>query len=1005
MFEVNVHSVLSTDLKNGIQAMPKYQVSAVILAAFLAAIHNSAIFAMDDKAPVLWLWTDGETSNDVQHVFQTSLILETSPESAHVKIMLDHCQGDLYINQQLVESLGAFAPDTQLDIRRYLRPGSNMLTMICQEAPGPSAVALAFTWVDANGIHRLSTDEDWETGSIAKGKMPRSSDLDGFAPKQFGPVSSTRLGSADRGINIDHLDDYTQWKDALTSEQGTDPTGLDLPAGFQASRLRSALKQEGSWVSMTQDPEERWIIAREKRGLLRLTLPNAGTDDIKVEVINDTLAECRGLLYAYDSLYAMANNDKALFRLRDTNGDDQFDEVTKLKQFEGDVGHGRNQLTLGPDGNIYAIFGDAVYEPENANSRVPLYARPTTAEKTRSGYVARCNADGQNWEVVVRGLRNPYGIDFNLYGDMFTYDADAEYDVGASWYRPTRVNHLIQGGDYGWRRVTGQWPPYFPDRPDMPPSTLDIGKGSPTAVEFGNSIHFPWPYSQALFVLDWTYGRILAVHLEARGSSYVGTGETFVRGRPLNVTDVEFGKDGAMYFVTGGRGTQSALYRITYTGNLIDSPSPTVQQVRRQQFASDSRDLLKQLQAAAFFAPTKKLELVHTHLGHSDPWIRHAARLVLESCPMDQWREKALSTPERRNLLAALTAVFHQGTTTDLSLIAERLLKMKIDTAAASEQIEWLFLAQQCLSSKVITAETRQALLTEVSEGYPQHDDRLNLWRSRLLADHGPPPDFVEKTMGLLEAATINEESMHYLFVLRQATGEWSARNREAYFSRLAEAKRWSFGEGMPNFLRLIEEAALAQVPENMRESYAAQLQATENATTRFLPDPSAHRNFVKKWTMQDFDDQFGQVSQGAPERGRSVFHEAKCQACHRFSGLGGVVGPDLSALSRRFTSRDMLNSILNPSEVISTKYQNETFELSDGQSISGRVLSGDYRSERLRVIPNLLEPERTIEFLKADVEHREPTPLSPMPTGLLDTFSKDEILDLLAYLQQGGKF
>ena len=56
-------------------------------------------------------------------------------------------------------------------------------------------------------------------------------------------------------------------------------------------------------------------------------------------------------------------------------------------------------------------------------------------------------------------------------------------------------------------------------------------------------------------------------------------------------------------------------------------------------------------------------------------------------------------------------------------------------------------------------------------------------------------------------------------------------------------------------------------------------------------------------------------------------------------------------------------------------------------------------------MIPNLLEPDRTIDFLKADVEHREPTPLSPMPTGLLDTFSKDEILDLLAYLQQGGKF
>ena len=87
---------------------------------------------------------------------------------------------------------------------------------------------------------------------------------------------------------------------------------------------------------------------------------------------------------------------------------------------------------------------------------------------------------------------------------------------------------------------------------------------------------------------------------------------------------------------------------------------------------------MKQLQAAAFFAPTKNLELAHTHLGHSDPWIRHAARLVLESCPMDQWREKALSTPERRNLLAALMAVFHQGTAGDLSLIAERLLKLSL---------------------------------------------------------------------------------------------------------------------------------------------------------------------------------------------------------------------------------------------------------------------------------------------------------------------------------------
>ena len=187
-----------------------------------------------------------------------------------------------------------------------------------------------------------------------------------------------------------------------------------------------------------------------------------------------------------------------------------------MQTFEGDVGHGRNQLTLGPDGKIYAIFGDAVFEPSEAQSAVPAIKDPIAAEQARSGFVARTDTDGQNWEVLVRGLRNPFGLDFNSNGDLFTYDADAEYDMGSPWYRPTRVNHLLTGGDYGWRRVTGQWPPYFPDRPDTPQPTLDIGKGSPTAVEFGQGDRFPEPYRDALFVLDWAYGRILAVHWEPR---------------------------------------------------------------------------------------------------------------------------------------------------------------------------------------------------------------------------------------------------------------------------------------------------------------------------------------------------------------------------------------------------------------------------------------------------------------------------------------------------------
>ena len=83
---------------------------------------------------------------------------------------------------------------------------------------------------------------------------------------------------------------------------------------------------------------------------------------------------------------------------------------------------------------------------------------------------------------------------------------------------------------------------------------------------FGSRSNFPRRYREALFILDWAYGRILAVHCLPHGAGYLCDAETFLKGRPLNVTDLDFAPDGSMYLITGGRKTQSALYRIRYTG-------------------------------------------------------------------------------------------------------------------------------------------------------------------------------------------------------------------------------------------------------------------------------------------------------------------------------------------------------------------------------------------------------------------------------------------------------
>ena len=158
--------------------------------------------------------------------------------------------------------------------------------------------------------------------------------------------------------------------------------------------------------------------------------------------------------------------------------------------------------------------------------------------------------------------------------------------MGLPWYRPTRVLHVVPGARV-WlpRRKSRSGPSITPTR--CPPWS-NIGLGCPTGVKFGTKSNFPEKYRRAFFIMDWTFGRILAVHLHPEGASYTAqnplksythpTGpeasedvEVFLSGKGMPLTDLEFGKDGAMYFTVGGRGTQAGLYRVSWIGN--ETPS------------------------------------------------------------------------------------------------------------------------------------------------------------------------------------------------------------------------------------------------------------------------------------------------------------------------------------------------------------------------------------------------------------------------------------------------
>ncbi len=139
------------------------------------------------------------------------------------------------------------------------------------------------------------------------------------------------------------------------------------------------------------------------------------------------------------------------------------------------------------------------------------------------------------------------------------------------WYRPTRVLHVASGGDFGYRNGSGKWPPYYID--SLPP-VVNVGPGSPTGVTFGYGAKFPAKYQDALYLCDWSYGKLYALHLAPKGSTYAGELEEFLAGTPLALTDVVVNpKDGAMYFAVGGRNTQSGLYRVTYNGSEPTAPA------------------------------------------------------------------------------------------------------------------------------------------------------------------------------------------------------------------------------------------------------------------------------------------------------------------------------------------------------------------------------------------------------------------------------------------------
>jgi putative heme-binding domain-containing protein len=359
---------------------------------------------------------------------------------------------------------------------------------------------------------------------------------------------------------------------------------FQVPPGFVVE-IAASPEMTGSLIQMTFDSLGRPVVSKEQ-GHPVILFDNDDDGLYETEkVFTDKVQNLQGMWFDGRTLYAVGDDsaeEKAgLYKLEDTDGDDVADTFETLTLFTGPMGeHGPHDIRRGPDGHPSVLIGNHSGVPaELIDPASPLRGYKESQLLPRymdarghavdiwapGGALFRLNLDRMRYSLLLGGFRNPYNHAYNWDGEAFTYDSDMEWDINLPWYREVRSVHAVPGADYGWRTGSGKFPDYYLDT--LPPVD-DLGRGSPVGVEFYHHYVYPEEYFDAFLQGDWSRGRVVFAKYERDGASYKLAREAFdfIYGEPLNVTDLEVGPDGYVYFTMGGRGTVGGFYRVAYRG-------------------------------------------------------------------------------------------------------------------------------------------------------------------------------------------------------------------------------------------------------------------------------------------------------------------------------------------------------------------------------------------------------------------------------------------------------